>query len=255
MSVTETKADRQADLRLGGALSLALHLGLILTIGIAVTHSRAHFTPPVVQVIHLNVDLPAPVSAENTLASPSASPVDSSVPQVSAPPRPVLAKQNEERLLPSAAPQDVAPAAPEPIAPLTMAAGSVVTGEATTKQIFGAGGEGVLKAAVAPAHAAPAVTSGSGVSIEGPISLRNGMKPLYPLGARQRGEEGTVVLETIVTPDGRATAVTVVTSSRFADLDRAAARAVERATFNPATDEGRTVEARARITIIFRLTN
>ena len=64
-----------------------------------------------------------------------------------------------------------------------------------------------------------------------------------------------MVVEAVVSPDGRATSVSVLTSSRSAELDRAAVRAVERATFNPATENERAVEARARITIVFRLTN
>ena len=253
----EPRDSRTRDLRLGGAVSLALHAALILLIGLAVTHSRARFTPPTVQVIRLDVDLPAPVAAENALATPSASPVQAAVPQVTAPPRPALTPQTEERLTPSAASQDVAPAAPDSIAPLVSTAGGVTTfvaTESSSKSMFGSGAEGVL-AAIPSGRTGPATSGGNGIGIEGPVSLRNGMKPLYPLGARQRGEEGTVVLETTVTPDGRATMVSVLSSSRFPDLDRAATRAVERAIFNPASEGGHPVEARARITIIFRLTN
>jgi protein TonB len=81
------------------------------------------------------------------------------------------------------------------------------------------------------------------------------LQPPYPLSARQRGEEGSVVLETTVTPDGTATQVSIVSSSGFADLDHAAVKALRRAGFHPATEKGRPVEARARLTITFRLTN
>ena len=233
------------------------HAALILLVGIAVTHSRSELQPPTLQVIRLDVDLPTPVATDNTLATPSASPVESAVPQVSAPPRPALSIQNEERLLPAAAPQDATPAAPDSIEPLTSSDGVVTTyvaTESTTKNIFATGAAGVL-AAAPTGPTGPAKTSGNGIGIEGPVSLHSGMKPVYPISARQRGEEGTVVIETTVTPGGRAAGVSVISSSSFADLDRAAMKAVEHAIFNPATEDGRTVEARARITIIFRLTN
>jgi protein TonB len=258
---SETRDTRTPDLRASGAVSLAVHGALILLIGVAVTHSRARFRPPTLQTIRLDVDLPTPVAAASTLASPSASPVEAAVPQVAAPPRPaMLAAQNEERLALSAAPQDVAPATPDSVAPLASEAGGVTTfvaTETTAKRIFGTGAaDDALGGLGFPAgHPAAAGRNGNGAGIEGPISLRRDIKPRYPLGARQRGEEGTVVLETSVAPDGRASAVAVVSSSRFAELDRAAVKAVEQAAFNPATEDGRIVEAQARITIIFRLTN
>ncbi|MEI8243398.1 MAG: TonB family protein [bacterium] len=250
----ETKASRTPDLRLSSSLALAVHALLLLLAGAAVTQSRARFTPPALQIIRLDVDLPAPEAADDTLATPSASPVQAAVPQpLVAPPRPSLAVLNEERLAPAAAPDSLAPQKDQADATAFVTSGTI------TKSFFSTATEGA-PAGVPPATPEPAAGSGTGsnagssAGIEGPISLRRGMKPPYPLGARQRGEEGTVVLETTVAPDGRATAVTVVSSSRFAELDRAAVKAVERATFNPATENGRAIEAQARITIIFRLT-
>ena len=251
----ETRTTRLHDLRLGSAVSLMLHAGLILAIGVAVTHSRAHFTPPTIQTLQLDVDVAPAVAAENALVTPSASPVEASVPQVAAPPRPVMASPNEERLAPASTAQDVAPASADSVAPMTAQVGGVTTfvaTETTYKSTFG-GTEGGTFEALPLSRSAQA--GRNGVGIEGPISLRTGMKPNYPMGARQRGEEGTVVLETTVAPDGHATLVAVASSSKFPELDRAAVRAVERAVFNPATEGGRNIEARAKITIIFRLTN
>jgi protein TonB len=249
----ETRASRTPDLRLSSSLALGVHALLLLLVGAAVTQSRARFTPPAFQTIQIDVDLPAPMAADGTRDTPSASPVQAAVPQqLVAPPRPSLAVLHEERLAPAAVTQAVTP-------PMEQAgdAATFVTSGTITKSIFGAATEDV-PAAGPPAGsgpaAAPGPAAGSGAGIEGPISLRRDMRPPYPPGARQRGEEGTVVLETTVAPDGRATAVAVVSSSRFADLDRAAVKAVERATFNPATENGRAIEAQARITIIFRLT-
>lgn len=253
----ETKATRTPDLRFSSVVSLAMHALLLLIVGVAVTHSRAQFTPPTLQTIRLDVDLASPVSTENAQTTPSASPVNAAVPQVVAPPRPAAAMANEERLMPSATPQDVAPTAPDSVDVLVSPADGVATfvsTETSSKRIFGSGAEGVLHA-IPSGPTGPAGSSGNGFGIEGPISLRNGMKPLYPLGARQRGEEGTVVLETTVTPDGHASAIAVISSSRFTELDRAAVKSVEHAVFNPASENGHAVAAQARITIIFRLTN
>jgi len=79
------------------------------------------------------------------------------------------------------------------------------------------------------------------------------IKPRYPIGARQRGEEGSVTLDVLVSAEGRAKTVTLVTSSNHPDLDRAAERAVSQAAFVPGTRGGKPVEAPVRLTIIFRL--
>jgi protein TonB len=84
-------------------------------------------------------------------------------------------------------------------------------------------------------------------------SLDRAIRPVYPLGARRRGEEGTVVLDVRVAADGRADGVTLVRSSGFPELDRAAERAAAQARFNPATRGGHPVESAARLTLVFRL--
>lgn len=94
---------------------------------------------------------------------------------------------------------------------------------------------------------------GAAGRIDGYPSLERPIRPVYPLGARRRSEEGTVVLDVVVAPDGRAASVTLVSSSGFSELDRAAQRATAQARFKPGTRDGRAVEASARLTLIFRL--
>lgn len=84
-------------------------------------------------------------------------------------------------------------------------------------------------------------------------SARAVIKPVYPLGARRRGEEGRVCVELTVLEDGSADAVEVVESSGYADLDRAAERAVRRAKFVAARRGAREVESRIRLSFIFEL--
>lgn len=59
------------------------------------------------------------------------------------------------------------------------------------------------------------------------------IEPLYPLGSRLRGEEGTVRLEVQVDSRGRVTQLEVIESSGYPQLDRAAEKAVQRTPFSP----------------------
>jgi len=124
------------------------------------------------------------------------------------------------------------------------------------KRMFGTGGTVATADMNANGTGTPATGSiAEGVGLEGPVSFRQFSKPAYPLGARQRGEEGRVVLEVQVAPDGHPARVALFNSSGFSELDRAAVRAIERALFTPATANGQPIEAQAHITILFRLTN
>ncbi len=84
-------------------------------------------------------------------------------------------------------------------------------------------------------------------------SLRRAIKPNYPIGARRRGEEGTVILDVVVSADGHASSVSLVSSCGFSELDAAAVRAAGQARFKPGTRNGEPAESAARLTIIFRL--
>jgi protein TonB len=260
MTPESTIRDTHArDLRLGGALSLAVHAALLLLVGLAVTHSRARFTAPAVQTLRVDVDIPVTTPSAEPLVTPGTVALDGPQPQPLTPPRPDLPPPAEERIRFTDTPQDPAPAAPESVAPAT-AAGltTMVATEPVTKRFFPAEATAPALSTVSASAATSAATAVSlipGPPRGGAITLRRELHPPYPHGARQRGEEGTVVLETTVTPAGEATQVTVVTSSGFPDLDRAATKALQRASFHPATEEGRAVEGRARLTIIFRLTN
>ena len=109
----------------------------------------------------------------------------------------------------------------------------------------------------APPDEGPVATLEAGGGAAGQVnahpSLERAIRPTYPIGSRRRGEEGTVILDVFVGADGRAAAVTLVSSSGFPDLDRAAVRAAEQARFNPGTRNGKPVASAARLTLIFRL--
>ncbi len=84
-------------------------------------------------------------------------------------------------------------------------------------------------------------------------SARAVIRPIYPVGARRRGEEGRVVIELTVRADGRTDEQAIIAPSGFSELDRAAANAIRRARFAPATRGGRPVASRIRLTFLFRL--
>ncbi|HTY17927.1 MAG TPA: energy transducer TonB [Myxococcota bacterium] len=84
---------------------------------------------------------------------------------------------------------------------------------------------------------------------------RNTPPPEYPPEARQRHQEGIVLLDVDVGADGRPAQVGVKQSSGFPSLDRAAVTAVHRWTFEPARTAGLPVASRVEIPIRFRLTD
>ncbi len=92
-----------------------------------------------------------------------------------------------------------------------------------------------------------------GASNPAPLGPTANPKPAYPELARQRGQEGTVVLLVDVGADGTAAAVTVRQSSGFTLLDRAAQIAVQRWRFKPARLAGVSVPGRVEVPVAFRL--
>ncbi|MGZ8231528.1 MAG: TonB family protein [Burkholderiales bacterium] len=78
-------------------------------------------------------------------------------------------------------------------------------------------------------------------------------QPRYPLSARRRGEQGTVVVRVLVTREGLPGSVTVQSSSGSASLDQAALEAVKNWRFMPARQGTQPVEAWHLVPIVFRL--
>jgi protein TonB len=94
----------------------------------------------------------------------------------------------------------------------------------------------------------------STVQIEKPRPLQPiDAQAVYPLGARLRGEEGSVHIFVRIGADGRIDDLEIRESSGFTALDRAAERAVRRTRFEPATRSNRPVPGDLTITIRFSL--
>jgi protein TonB len=107
-------------------------------------------------------------------------------------------------------------------------------------------------------HSAPgnAVTLAHGAGSGAPGSLAHSIsnpKPDYPEAARRMRQEGVVILDILVSPDGAAGEVRVSRSSGFPLLDHAAVDAVRRWTFAPARTGGFPVPSRVQIPVRFSL--
>ena len=89
--------------------------------------------------------------------------------------------------------------------------------------------------------------------LDAPPRPKRNIRPDYPKGARQRGEQGEVILEIRVTAEGTVDDVKVATSSGFAELDEAAVRAAKAAKFSPARSGHEPVVSTARLKLQFKL--
>ena len=89
--------------------------------------------------------------------------------------------------------------------------------------------------------------------LDAPPKPRRNIKPDYPKGARQRGEQGDVVLEIRVNAEGTVDGVKVAVSSGFAELDEAVIKAARAARFSPARSGHDAVASTARLKLQFKL--
>jgi len=85
------------------------------------------------------------------------------------------------------------------------------------------------------------------------VEIVNLPTPEYPPRSRRLGEEGLVLLEVEVLPDGRAGKVRVLQSPDYPRLVAAAIEAVQKAKYKPAMAQGVPVSAMIEIPIRFRL--
>lgn len=80
-------------------------------------------------------------------------------------------------------------------------------------------------------------------------------RPAYPRISRRRGEEGTVCLSIQVHADGSVGDVSMIQSSGYSRLDKAAFVAARKARFMPALQLGRAIESTTQLSFTFRLTD
>ncbi len=100
-------------------------------------------------------------------------------------------------------------------------------------------------------------SSGSGGAGSGPRFAGQGLSnppPRYPHLARQKGQEGRVIIRVRVGTDGDAKSVTVRESSGYPLLDNAAAKAIRGWRFVPASLAGVAMAGTVDVPVTFRLT-
>lgn len=83
--------------------------------------------------------------------------------------------------------------------------------------------------------------------------IKKDYKPTYPEEAREKGWEGVVRLEAVISKDGRVGKVTVMQSSGYQLLDDEAIRAVKKRRYQPAVQNGKPIESIRQIPIRFKL--
>lgn len=107
--------------------------------------------------------------------------------------------------------------------------------------------------AAAPATQAPAAPAAAAGPETGSREPRvvSAPAPDYPAAALRAGASGEVVLRIEVDAGGRPAEISVVSSSRNRDLDRAALRAVRRWRFEPALRDGQPVPGTVQQSIRF----
>ena len=104
-------------------------------------------------------------------------------------------------------------------------------------------------AARAPVHTA------AGGHAEGhtDVAYLHSPKPDYPPAARRRGQEGTVVIRTLVNTEGVPGQARIIGPSGIDDLDQSALLAVQRWRFAPARAGSKAIEHWVDIPVTFRL--
>jgi periplasmic protein TonB len=235
MRATATATARLSMSLLGAA---ALH-GAVFGVAAAVlSHRGAERAAPAaldVDVVEVTAPKPDPVadSAPGAALTP-ANPVAPAPRRVRAPARVVALVSNPASDLAAvdstAAPDD----APGPsVAALPAAPGPAVA----------------ARAAPGPSIAAPS----AGTTTSAEPRYRSNPKPEYPLPSLRRHEEGVVLLDVVVGPDGSPAAITLNRSSGHPLLDRAALDGVRVWTFEPARVAGVPVSKMKVVPIRFSL--
>ena len=124
----------------------------------------------------------------------------------------------------------------------------------STEIEVGAAASEAIKAVQEALQSAAAPSAGKMMELTGQVANRKilkKVKPIYPARARREGWEGVVVLKFWVTPEGAVVNITVVRSSGYPELDRAAMSALRQWRFAPKQGAG---NEWGQLTVRFRLT-
>lgn len=223
--------------------SLRLPLLLSLVLHAALVGGLLPLRPAAAPAAPLTLELlPAPTPQP---AAPGPTAAVKATPRPPAPAaRPSAAPRGEQAR--PAAPRAHAPS-PAP-SPNTAAAGAVAAGADRPA----AAPQGEAAAAPAEARDGGQATGGATQGASFRAGSRDNPQPPYPELSRERGESGRVLLRVRVGRGGEALEVSVLQSSGYVRLDRAARETVERWRFTPARRGGEAVEDLVEVPIRFR---
>ena len=233
-------------------ISFAAHALVALALAFWIGHAAAVEIPlldlSAVEVSFSEVEreaspaVPAPPPEESDPAPPPPEPDPAPSPPPEPDPAPPPPPEPDPAPPPPPEPDPAPPPSSEPVPPPPDPDTKIIN-EQTTEQI---------NEPTAPVSESEAPKQ---AKVDAPPRPFKTIRPDYPKGARQRGEEGNVDLELAISANGRVESVSVVRSSGYPELDAAAVRAAKNARFTPAKSGRVAVASTARLTITFKLTS
>ena len=162
---------------------------------------------------------------------------------------PPVEEEDEMQIVPEPFPAPAPPPTPTP-PPAPQAPPTPVPAPKAPKPVSGS----AVRSNTNQTRVASAPGSGSANSgVPGAPRLASSIHPVYPPGARLRGEEGKVMVRADVKASGKAQTAEVVRSSGYPALDQAAMNAVLHARFIPARKGWTLVESQTELTFRFAL--
>ena len=214
-------------LLVGAVLSIAIH--------VAALYSKGIYTPPAPKMDagRTVVQLTLVPSVASTAAAPEPQPKDPE-PVDPVPPETPAPIETVPEPIPTPVQEPIPEPVPEP-APAPPAPAVAETASADSPELDAS------------------LIADKGVVSEAEASVS--INPAYPRISRRRGEEGIVILSVEVLASGKAGNVEVLQSSGHKRLDDAARKAVQKASFAPATQYGRNIDSETQLSFTFRLTN
>ncbi|MDR1190548.1 MAG: energy transducer TonB [Verrucomicrobiales bacterium] len=197
------------------------------------------------RMLQAEVEIAPPRSPADAAEPPASATISPSAPDLTDEPLP--APEADLDMMPVVVPARPASAARTGFNPSDLPVSAVPKPNANPpRQPLSVGSAGALAGKLFAAGDGGAQTSAQ------PAYLRN-LPPVYPTTARERGQEGRVVLSVTVSAAGVVGDARVKKSSGHALLDEAALAAVKKWQFKPATRRGRPIEETIEQSVVFSL--
>lgn len=210
--------------RVTGVVMLG-HVGVAWLVSSAVlTRVIPTSAPDKVIMASLVMDAPAPAAPKPEPAKPQTQSKTKPAPERQPQAKPISPHLQPTPVVSPAAPSDAAPIVPS--AAPSAATATVTPPTAATP--MAAGNQRPANNATAAAVVLPSTSA----------DYLNNPAPPYPRQSKRLGEQGTVIIRVLITPEGRAEKAEIRTSSGFLRLDETALSTVQRWRFVPGQRNG-----------------